>query len=76
MACALNQGIKKAPPALGSVETNYSISYDDRLTGVLIILSAMQMLFYACRTKLFDGENGGAEFWEETKLWSDCHRVL
>jgi hypothetical protein len=27
-------------------------------------------------TKLFDGENGGAEFWEGKKLRSDCHRVL
>ena len=26
--------------------------------------------------KLFDGENGGAEFWEEKELRSDCHRVL
>jgi hypothetical protein len=43
MVRALNQGIKKAPPALGSVETNYSISDDDPLKGVLILLRAMQM---------------------------------
>jgi hypothetical protein len=27
-------------------------------------------------SKLFDGEDGGAEFWEGEKLQSDCHRVL
>jgi hypothetical protein len=40
---ALNQGVKEATSRFGAVETNYSISYDDRSAGVLIILSVMQM---------------------------------
>ncbi len=53
MARALNQGVKKAPLALGSVETNYSISDNDWLKGVLIILSAMQMLLLCSLHKTF-----------------------
>jgi hypothetical protein len=53
MVRTLNQGIMKAPPALGSVETNNAISGNDRLTGVLIILSAMQMLLSCLSHKTF-----------------------
>jgi hypothetical protein len=53
MVRTLNQGGKKVPPALGSVETNYSISNDDRLMGVLIILSAMQMFLLCSSHKTF-----------------------
>jgi hypothetical protein len=54
--------------------------------GVLIILRAMQMSMLALLQKLFDGENGGAEVWEEknygltvtvfSKPWCPVNRSL
>ena len=39
----LRSGCQEGASGFGLVETKYSISYDDRSTRVLIILSVMQM---------------------------------